>query len=183
MIHSIKGIARHGRVGVLTLLCCLGSAAMADQQFEIPASDFLVRVFEGEPPAPSVIWLTGPTRDEVRNILGHNYASLRVRYWKRGPRTAWILDEIGKERPITAGFFVNEGKLEQTAVLAFRESRGWEIRHDVFTRQFDGAGLLAMNQLDTGIDGISGATLSVSAMRRMSIMALYLTTQLPETKD
>ena len=41
---------------------------------------------------------------------------------------AWILEEIGKSKPITMGFVVNAGAIEITRVLVFRESRGWEIQ-------------------------------------------------------
>lgn len=164
---------------MLVLLSAVRSYSAADQQFETPSDVYLEQVFTGDVPKARVIWLKGAIKDEVRHILGHDYPGLRIRYWKKDDRVAWILNEIGKERPITAGFVISMNRLEDATVLAFRESRGWEIRHDSFTRQFDGAGLDAStHRLDTDIDGISGATLSVSAMRRMATMALYLTTQL-----
>ena len=86
----------------------------------------------------------------------------------------WILEKIGKELPITAGFVISENKVEQFKVLAFRESRGWEIRNDFFTEQFDGAHLTTKNKLDRPIDNITGATMSVNAMKKLSRMALYL---------
>jgi hypothetical protein len=60
-------------------------------------------------------------------------------------------------------------------VLAFRESRGWEIRHPAFTQQFKDATLID-NALDRHIDGVSGATLSVWAMTAVTRLALYLDT-------
>lgn len=138
-------------------------------------SEFLQESFSSqEIPPTQTLWLAGEVKDDVKKILGHNYAKLRVKYWRDKDRTAWVLEEIGKERPITAGFFIDYGKLEKTEVLAFRESRGWEIKHPFFTRQFIGASLNEKKQLDRNIDGITGATLSVSAMTRLSQMALYL---------
>lgn len=138
-------------------------------------SQFVQESFSGqEIPPTQTIWLAGEVKDDVKKILGHNYAKLRVKYWRHNDRTAWVLEEIGKERPITAGFFIDQGKLKKTEVLAFRESRGWEIKHPFFTRQFMDAGLNVKNKLDRNIDGITGATLSVSAMTRLSQMALYL---------
>ncbi len=99
---------------------------------------------------------------------------LRLRYWGRDGRTAWILDEIGKEEPITTGIVVNGRAIEEVKVLIFRESRGWEVRHPFFTDQFKGARLGHDDQLDRHIDGISGATLSVRALKRLARVALFL---------
>lgn len=148
---------------------------MADQQFEVPTEEFLAQAFSGQAPKPTVLWLTGTLKDEVGAILDHKYPSLRVRYWRQDQRFAWVLEEIGKDRPITAGFIINNNRLEDVQVLAFRETRGGEIRFESFTRQFDNASLKPSGQLDTRIDGVSGATLSVNAMRKLAAMALLLT--------
>ena len=89
-----------------------------------------------------------------------------------------ILDEIGKEKPITVGVIVETGKIQQLKVLSFRESRGWEVKHAFFTRQFDNIGINDKQQLDKPIDGISGATLSVRALKKIARIALYLEQQL-----
>jgi Na+-transporting NADH:ubiquinone oxidoreductase subunit NqrC len=59
-------------------------------------------------------------------------------------------------------------------VLIFRESHGWEVRHDFFTDQFKGLTLDGDSNLSARIDGISGATLSVNALRNLARFALYL---------
>lgn len=69
---------------------------------------------------------------------------------------------------------INDNKIESIKVLAFRESRGWEVRHPFFTDQFSDAALKENKQLDKHIDGISGATLSVKAMTKMARLALFL---------
>lgn len=120
-----------------------------------------------------MLWLKDEIKTDSTEILGHPYPGLRIRYWLQEPRSAWILEEIGKEKPITVGLVVNGGKLEKVRILAFRESRGWEVRHPFFTRQFDGVGLTADQQLDHDIDGISGATLSVRALEKLARLALY----------
>ena len=99
---------------------------------------------------------------------------LRVRYWREDRRTAWVLDEIGKDKPITTGFVIKQGRIERVRVLIFRESRGWEVRHSFFTDQFRDARLTEDRNLDRDIDGISGATLSVRAMKKLAALALYL---------
>jgi hypothetical protein len=62
-------------------------------------------------------------------------------------------------------------------VLAFRESRGWEIRYPFFTDQFSGLTLAPDGYLSKPIDGITGATLSVRAVERVTRLALWLNAQ------
>ncbi len=155
---------------ILTSACALVFARGTYQE----PDEFLQDTFGNEPPSPAVIWLTGERKDAVKQILGHRYASLRVRYWQQAERSAWILEEVGKDLPITIGFVINSGRMERIKVLVFRESRGWEIRHAFFTDQFDQASLKHDYQLDRHIDGISGATLSVRAMKKLAALALYL---------
>ncbi|VAW73066.1 hypothetical protein MNBD_GAMMA15-2276 [hydrothermal vent metagenome] len=136
--------------------------------------DFLSDSFDGQAPEASIVWLIGERKLAAREILGHDYSSLRVRYWRKENRSAWILEEIGKDHPITMGVVIQDGRLERIKVLVFRESRGWEIRHPFFTRQFQDARLNNDGRLDRSIDGISGATLSVRAMKKIATLALYL---------
>lgn len=135
--------------------------------------DFLAEVFSNNVPKSQVVWMKGDVRQKISNILGHNYAGLRVRYWQDEQRSAWVLEEIGKTEFITFGVVISEQKVEKVKVLAFRESRGDEIRYPAFTQQFKDA-QLESDQLDRHIDGISGATLSVNAMTTIVKMALYL---------
>jgi len=105
---------------LLLVLVCTGSLARGTYQ---EPEDFLSQAFAGDVPEPGIIWLTGERKDAVKSLLDHRYPSLRIRYWKAGERSAWILDEIGKDQPITTGVIVNTGRLEQIKVLIFRESR------------------------------------------------------------
>jgi len=139
------------------------------------SEDFLAETFEQDIPKSNVIWIKGDLRKVITDILGHKYQGLRIRYWQKQQRSAWILDEIGKEEPITFGIVINADKVERVKVLAFRESRGSEIRHRAFTQQFKDIGLQEM-KLDRHIDGVSGATMSVSAMTAVATLALYLAT-------
>ena len=134
--------------------------------------EFINGVFAGDPPASKKLWLNQDLKDKIRVILGHDLNVLRLRYWRRDDQTAWILDEIGKERPITTGIAVKAGKIEVLKILIFRESRGWEVRYPFFTDQFKQATLTGDNQLDAPIDGISGATLSVNAVTKLARLAL-----------
>lgn len=137
-------------------------------------SEFIQEAFSNDVPKISKIWIKKELKGKIHEIMGHDLGVLRLKYWKKGDRTAWILEEIGKERLITAGFVINNNKIESINVLAFRESRGWEVRYPFFTDQFSDASLGEDNLLDRHIDGISGATLSVKAMKKMARLALML---------
>ncbi|MCV6604514.1 MAG: FMN-binding protein, partial [Porticoccaceae bacterium] len=65
--------------------------------------------------------------------------------------------------------------IEQVKILEFRESRGWEVRYPFFTKQFIGVGLAHKKRyrLDSHIDGITGATLSVRAVKKVATLALF----------
>ncbi len=136
--------------------------------------DFLHEVFNGKPPIASKLWIKKDLSREVYQILEHNLDVLRIRYWERNGRTVWILDEIGKEQPITVGIVVDRGRVESVKVLIFRETRGWEIRYPFFTDQFKDVMLDQDHRLEKGIDGISGATLSVNAVTKLVRLALVL---------
>lgn len=135
---------------------------------------FIDKVFDGEPPDADRLWITRELKEEIRRIMERDLGVLRLRYWQRDQRTAWILEEVGKEKPITTGLVVNNGEIEQLKVLIFRESRGWEIRYPFFTDQFKGIRLQQNLELSKHIDAISGATLSRNAMIKLSRLALFL---------
>jgi len=141
--------------------------------YQDPA-DFVSEAFRGNPPAPKILWLTPEMRQEVEGVLGHAPNGMRVRYWQEQAQTVWVMDEIGKELPITTGIVVSNGVIERVRVLVFRESRGWEVRHDFFTNQFKGASMMEDGRLNQQIDGISGATLSVRAVEKLARVALLL---------
>jgi hypothetical protein len=152
---------------LLTVIRCV----RADTVY-LSQDDFLHQTFADLPP-PAVLWLDNATQEKLVAALGHRYAQARIRYWRAQNKTAWVLDEIGKEYPITAGFVIADNRVERAQVLVYRESRGDEIRLPAFLRQFVGAHLDG-DRLSNKIDGITGATLSVNAMQRMARAALLL---------
>jgi len=158
---------------VLAVLLLVGVGAARAEDY-LSREGFLSMAFAGAAPEQQTLWLTGAMRERAQERLGLAPASLRVRYWRLGERTAWILEEIGKEQPITLGVVVRARHIEELRVLAFRESRGGEIRYPFFTDQFRGVGLAERGRLDRGIDGITGATLSVRAVDRAARLALWL---------
>ncbi|MBT8081106.1 MAG: FMN-binding protein [Gammaproteobacteria bacterium] len=149
-----------------------GSGGEAGRYLE--SDEYLRSAFAAEVPAARTLWVSGDLRASLEQVLGHPFGRLRVRFWQHGARSAWILDEIGKELPITIGVTVDSGAIDNVRVLEFRESRGWEVRYPFFTEQFVDARLGNDARLDTKIDGITGATLSVGAVTRIARAALLL---------
>ena len=162
---------------VLLVLLALGPALAGpggEAGRYIETDDYLEGAFPGGVPAPQTLWVSGELRESVESILGHKFAVLRVRYWHDESRSTWILDEIGKELPITIGVTVVDDSIDNVKVLEFRESRGWEVRYPFFTDQFADARLEKGDKLDRHIDGITGATLSVKAVTRIARVALVM---------
>jgi hypothetical protein len=157
----------------LFFLSLLMSAPILADTYQEP-EEFVSEVFGGNPPKTSMLWITKELKPGIQEILGRDLGVLRLRYWGVPGRTAWILEEIGKEQPITTGIVVDKGKVDLIKVLVFRESRGWEVRYPFFTDQFKGASLKQDDELDRSIDGISGATLSTRALTKLARLALYL---------
>jgi hypothetical protein len=158
----------------LLLLMLALPAWAADQEAEI---DRFLGETLGKPPAAEMLWIVGDLQPAVRAILEHDYPAARVRYWRSGTRTVWVLDEIGKEMPITVGIAIADGAVERVKVLVYRESRGWEVKSPAFTAQFSGAKLTEGQRLGRHIDSISGATLSVRALNRLTRLALLFDRQ------
>ncbi len=145
---------------------CFGAEYISENEF--------VRQSFASVPVMKSIWLKGERQEVAKRILGHRYPALRLRYWQSGNKSAWIMNEVGKEKPITIGITIENDKIERVSILAYRESRGGEIRHPYFTEQFVGAGLDSNSGLGAPVDGIAGATPSVRAVTNISRFALYL---------
>ena len=69
---------------------------------------------------------------------------------------------------------VNNCKIKSSHVLVYREQHGYEIKYPAFLLQFTDAEINSNMKLNTKIDNISGATLSVNSMKRMAKTALLL---------
>lgn len=162
------------RSSLALVTLALGAAAAGWVRGEVyqEPDAFVAEVF-GTRPEPKVLWLTKDIQAQAAAILGHPPAQLRQRYWSDAHRSVWILEEIGKEELITAGFVVADGRIDHVRVLVYRENRGQEVRYPSFLKQFKGAKLAQGARLDREIDGIAGATLSVGAMERIARLALF----------
>jgi hypothetical protein len=158
----------------LVFLLVLSLPLQARQGVYQSPESFLEETFSDQVPKPAMIWLTGPVGESATQLLQHKPDTRRLRYWRQDHRTAWVLNEIGKDKPITVGIVINEKRIETLKVLVFRESRGWEVKESAFTQQFIDASLNNTQQLSQHVDGITGATLSVRALKRLARLALYL---------
>jgi len=124
------------------------------------------------------LWLKSDLQKNIKLILNHPYPKIRLTYrWLKINKklvSIWFLDEIGKERPISFAIWVQDGQVQQMRVLAFRERRGGEIAMPAFEQQFKGIYLKDSGTFNKHIDGITGATLSVRAMKKIATLAIML---------
>ena len=162
---------------ILIINCLLVSFNSQAKGTYLEPEQFLKNTFADQVPKPKKIWIKKDLKSEIRKIMGHDLGVIRIRYWDDGSKTAWILEEIGRDKPITVGIAVKENKIEQLNVLIFRESRGWEVKYPFFTDQYKQLTLVKDKQLNKKIDGISGATLSVNALTKLARLALFLDEQ------
>ncbi|MCG8378926.1 MAG: FMN-binding protein [Proteobacteria bacterium] len=161
------------------IFLCLDSHAKGTY---LEPEQFLVNTFGNNVPKPKKLWIKKDLKPEIKKIMEHDLGVIRLRYWDNGVKTAWILEEIGRDKPITVGLVVKDRKLEMVNVLIFRESRGWEVKYPFFTDQYKQVSLLPGYKLDKKIDGISGATLSVNALNKLARLALYLDSYVKKNK-
>lgn len=159
----------------ITLFLCYFSNLHATEYQTNDA--FLAQVFNGTPPKAKILWLKKDLKTQVAQILKHKPGFLRTRYWQTAEQSVWIINEIGKTKPITVGVVIKDKKIIELKVLAFRESRGWEVKHEFFTNQFKQNTLTDDVKLSSPIDGISGATLSVNALKKVAQLALFFDAQ------
>lgn len=165
---------------IAVLLLLMSSASWAQKGQFISVAEYQSRFFANDAPWQT-LWVDKTLRAEIEAILGRRFSTLRLRYWGDKQRTGWVLEEIGKELPITVGVVVEAGKIFDLSILEYRESRGGEVRYPFFTRQFQQVALAQQPQpqLDKSIDGITGATLSVRALKKIATLALFLHQRTP----
>lgn len=170
------------------LQCIIASLVVSAQGVLVaPAysnSAFVERAFNCDAEAEAclqtsvgTLWLKSDLKQVLKKQFDYSLNRVRVRYWHAGDRSAWILEEVGKEQPITFGIVVDDHRLSEIEVLTYRESRGGEVQYPFFRKQFYGASIAHKRnayKLNQNIDGITGATLSVRAMKKVAKVALFL---------
>ncbi len=156
-------------------------AACVRAEVVLPTEQFIHEAFT-QTPKRETLWVDKTLKQDIAESIDYQFHALRIRYWGVGERTAWVLEEVGKEEPITMGVVVEGDKILALRVLVYRESRGDEVKHGFYTRQFDHARLEEHRKgyrLSKDIDGITGATLSVRATKKVAKLALLLHQQTP----
>lgn len=173
-----QGVRRSRRALCLLVLWSLVAPAATGTGAPVSTAEFVEAVFDPGHPSMRVLSLDAGQRAEAQAVRGGlPFDRTRVLYWTDGERTAWVLNEIGKTKPITIGVVVRSQTIESVQVLAFRESRGGEVRYAFFTDQFSGLSLHNDRRLSGAVDGITGATLSVRAVKTAARLALWLDAQ------
>ena len=129
-----------------------------------------------ELPGHSYIIINEDIQDNIKKILKDTYHLPLIKYWKAGNKVGFVLEAIGKHEFITTGYIVENNKIIDAKVLVYRENYGYEIEQDYFLDQIRGNAVKKNGKLVKSIANISGATLSVKAMRKLSKLSLYLYT-------
>lgn len=159
---------------LLLIALWLPIKVLAEDVYQTPES-FIAESFGGNPPKAKTFAVPESLSESINDMMDRRYHLPQVDYWEKDGRTVWILEEIGKVKPITAAYVIAaDNTIERMKVLIYRESHGWEVKHGFFTDQFDGLALKKNNKLDGYVDNISGATMSVDALRNLGKLALFL---------
>lgn len=151
-----------------TSLFAAASSTDDKQQLTI----FLRQAFGPDIPKTQRLWLSEQQRKELQKQLQRPFRHRSLRYWGNANHSVWLLNEIGKERPITTAVEIKNGVVHRVRVLAYRESRGGEVQADWFLQQFAGMQTDDLAGIHRQIDTISGATLSVNALKKQVATAL-----------
>ncbi len=155
-----------------------GWSYTVEEKFKI--EQFLNAQFDHNIPKPNRLWVKGDMKTAIKGILDRPAKKLNYRYWQAQGKTIWLLNEIGKERDITTAVVVKNQQIAEIKVIVYRESRGGEVQVPWFYEQFIGA--QQGQKWQRSIDSISGATLSVNAMKKQAELALYLSESLISSK-
>jgi hypothetical protein len=156
-----------------TILVAVWLGLAGFSQADLSGEEFAFQAL-GRLPEMQRLVLSDENRAVLSSMYGTSVTQSAIQYWRAGARSVWILQKIGKLKLIDAGFVVSDGRIESCEVLTYREKRGRQICSSRFLRQFQGALLTDDHRLSRRVDGISGATYSVNAMRSMGRAALYL---------
>ena len=127
-----------------------------------------------ELPTHKYLIIKDDIEDGLFNIMKDTYHMPVIKYWKVGTKVAFILEAIGKHEYITTGYLVDNNKITDAKVLVYRENYGYEIKYDYFLNQIKGNTMKTSNKLAKKIANISGATMSVNSMRKLSKLSLFL---------
>lgn len=155
------------------IIAVASSSAFAADVIKNPEV-FVSESFAGNPPASEVFKIEKSHKKRMGKIMKRRIHIGQIKYWMNDEKSVWVLEEVGKTKPITTGFIIKGDKIESVQILVYRESHGFEVKYPFFTDQFKEVALDENYRLNKSIDSISGATLSVSALKKLATLALYL---------
>ena len=64
--------------------------------------------------------------------MGNKYKKRLFSYWQDDTQQVWILNSIGKYKPITAAFSIQNCSVKSAHVIVYREQHGYEIKYPFF---------------------------------------------------
>ena len=161
------------KILIFCMAFCLYNT-ISDAKLAPEESDFINETFLEHDLKAKKLIIKGDLKKDIKLIMGKYYKKIIMKYWEREGKTLWILNSIGKYKPITAGFVVEKCSIKEAKVLIYREPIGYEIKYPNFLNKLVGLVIKENIKLDRNIDNISGATLSVNSMDRMARTALIL---------
>ena len=119
-------------------------------------------IFPGAKLIPVPLTLTNAQVREIEKRADVSVRNREPRVWRVDGGGLFIVDEVlGKHEFITYAIGLNpDGTVRAIEVMDYRESYGYEIRHEAWRWQFVGMTAADPLKLDRDIKNISGATLS-----------------------
>jgi len=130
---------------------------------------------------PQIVDATPEVRSRIRAVLAptepsmweNQYVACTAKHGDAVLGYAIIVEEIGKHRPITFVVGVRpDGRVNDVAVMAYREAYGGEVRSRRFLTQYHDKSSAAGLRPFSDIKNIAGETLSVEAAGRAVKKAL-----------
>ena len=118
------------------------------------------------------IKIPGELKNEIQNKVKQKFFRDQIHTWfiilnDSTTHTAMLDNTIGKSMPITfLVILTQEGFIEQTEIIKYREPYGGEIQNENWTSQFTGKNSDSKFGLGSEIQGISGATISVNSVTK-----------------
>ena len=109
-------------------------------------------IFSSSSPLKKKLIIKGELKKNLKSIMGKYYNKIIISYWTIENKSLWILNSIGKYKPITAGFVTEDCLITNAKVLVYREQIGYEIKYPKFTNQLLGAKLRDDLKLVNNID-------------------------------
>ncbi len=93
-----------------------------------------------------------------------------------------LMDNVyGKAQPITfLTIFTLDGKIHSNHIIKYREEHGGQVANEAWNKQF--VGMDNNSDIKSNVDGISGATISVNAVKKGVQKLLLLIGNIQKTK-